>query len=277
MTYGTSRPQSRDYEKRNYWLETETVAPPVYNIKGWIKGARTYDKNHEATAALLDLYPFSSFQSEPILPLNLPIIKKPYSYHKVFENLLKDLDEDADIEENFDNQDKEYEEYMKNTILNGLKRSRSESSALTLPSKRARLDSNVDSDIDQNLYEDNESNLVDLDPDQEPDGKKSVFKEEEEEGIEIAEREGSEEGEEEEGELEPHHTLEMYDEDDLVDSDLDSVEGLDYLAKPPSQRNQENETRERTSFSDNEGNTQESSAKVRLLTGFAKTWIDYNV
>lgn len=276
MTYGTSRPQSRDYEKRDYWLETETVAPPVYNIKGWIKDARTYDKNHEATAALLDLYPFSSFQSEPILPLNLPILKKPYSYHKVFENLLKDLDEDADIEENFDNQDREYEEYITNTILNGLKRSRSESSALILPSKRTRFDSNVDSDIDQDRYEDDESNQADLDRDQESDERKPVVGEEKED-VEREEGDGSEEEEEEEQELEPHHTLEMYDEEDLVDSDLDSVEGLDYLAKPPSHRNQENEMREGTPVSENDGNTQESIAKVRLLTGFAKTWIDYNV
>ncbi|TIC65516.1 hypothetical protein E3Q01_02063 [Wallemia mellicola] len=275
MTYGTSRPQSRDYEKRDYWLETETVAPPVYNIKEWIKDARTYDKNHEATATLLDLYPFSSFQSEPILPLNLPIMKKPYSYHKVFENLLKDLDEDADIEENFDNQDKEYEEYMTNTILNGLKRSRSESSALTLPSKRARFDSNVDSDIEQGVYEDGESNQADLDQDQESDERKLMVGEEKED-VEREEGDGSE-GEVEEQELEPHHTLEMYDEEDLVDSDLDSVEGLDYLAKPPSHRNQENEMREGTPVSENDGNTQESTAKLRLLTGFAKTWIDYNV
>ncbi|EIM21871.1 hypothetical protein WALSEDRAFT_68782 [Wallemia mellicola CBS 633.66] len=275
MTYGTSRPQSRDYEKRDYWLETETVAPPVYNIKEWIKDARTYDKNHEATATLLDLYPFSSFQSEPILPLNLPIMKKPYSYHKVFENLLKDLDEDADIEENFDNQDKEYEEYMTNTILNGLKRSSSESSALTLPSKRARFDSNVDSDIEQGVYEDGESNQADLDQDQESDERKLMVGEEKED-VEREEGDGSE-GEVEEQELEPHHTLEMYDEEDLVDSDLDSVEGLDYLAKPPSHRNQENEMREGTPVSENDGNTQESTAKLRLLTGFAKTWIDYNV
>lgn len=310
MLRGTGPKEALDYEKRDHWLCVESQAPPLWNLEKWLPLSKTHLKQHELQAKMLDNYPFSTFQSDPLLPMNLPIMRKPHSYHKVYDDLLQELDDDADLEDHFEEYDREYEEALLKSLLEGMKaktkRPRRESTSPVADVKRPRLDlATFDDDSED---DDDEARVlaglkgVDVDGMKKDDINRDGR--DESQNLEQGENNESEDEEEEDGEEEKEESqvgepqedddngeavkrehdydLEMYDEDEIVDSDLDSVEGLDFYAEDesPEVPRQGEEGRQGSHQSENEneeGHAQLQTNKSRLTSGFAINWIDYGV
>ncbi|TIA92820.1 hypothetical protein E3P81_01253 [Wallemia ichthyophaga] len=279
---GTGPKEALDYEKRDRWLSVESQAPPTGNLKKWIPLSKMHFKHHETQAKMLDQYPFSTFQSDALLPMNLPLIKKPHSYHKVYEDLLLELDDDADLEDEFEEYDREYEEALLKKVLEGTntdrKRTKRESTSPIADVKRPRLDLAAFEDESEDGYDD-AMVLADLKGEPREGEEENEQDEEEEEDTSTIVRH-QEENQDGEGNVKKEHDydLEMYDDDEIVDSDLDSVEGIDlHPMEGVAQSGEEGENGNENDNENEDGDVQITANKHRLTSGYAINWIDYGV
>lgn len=279
---GTGPKEALDYEKRDRWLSVESQAPPTGNLKKWIPLSKMHFKHHETQAKILDQYPFSTFQSDALLPMNLPLIKKPHSYHKVYEDLLLELDDDADLEDEFEEYDREYEEALLKKVLEGTntdrKRTKRESTSPIADVKRPRLDLAAFEDESEDGYDD-AMVLADLKGEPREGEEENEQDEEEEEDTSTIVRH-QEENQDGEGNVKKEHDydLEMYDDDEIVDSDLDSVEGIDlHPMEGVAQSGEEGENGNENDNENEDDDVQITANKHRLTSGYAINWIDYGV